>query len=277
MDHLPEGPELERLLESIEQAMYADLYAALPPALALQHGIEARARDGLLRITTRALDHPMMNRVMGVGLQRPADAQLDELAAHYAAAGIRRWMLQVLPHAETPAFRAACAARGIIKLRGWAKHVGPAALTPPARCDLRIQPVGVERADEWAAVVGETFAIPPAFHPWMARLAGREAWRLFGAFDGETLAAAAALYMHGEIGELTWAGTREGWRGRGAQSALIAARFAAAREAGVKWLVTETDEELPDKPNPSYHNMVRLGLPVRYVRANWGPPKPAEG
>ncbi|MCZ7607122.1 MAG: GNAT family N-acetyltransferase [Planctomycetota bacterium] len=116
----------------------------------------------------------------------------------------------------------------------------------------------------------------PRSTPWMARLAGREAWRLFGAFDGETLAAAAALYMHGEIGELTWAGTREGWRGRGAQSALIAARFAAAREAGVKWLVTETDEELPDKPNPSYHNMVRLGLPVRYVRANWGPPKPAD-
>jgi GNAT superfamily N-acetyltransferase len=276
VDNLPQGPELERLLESIEQAMYVDLYDALPPAMAQEYGVEAWRGDGLLRITTRALDHPMMNRVMGVGLQRPAEAQLIELAAHYAAAGIRRWMLQVPPHAETPAFRAACAERGIIKLRGWAKHIGPATLTPAARSDLPIQPVGAERAEEWAAVVGETFAMPPAFHPWMARLAGREAWRLFGAFEGETLVAAAALYLHGEIGELTWAGTREGWRGRGAQSALIAARFEAAREAGVKWLVTETDEELPDRPNPSYHNMVRLGLPVRYVRANWGPPKPAD-
>ena len=33
-----------------------------------------------------------------------------------------------------------------------------------------------------------------------------------------------------------------------------------------------TDEELPEKSNPSYRNVVRLGLPVRYVRANWGPP-----
>lgn len=42
----------------------------------------------------------------------------------------------------------------------------------------------------------------------------------------------------------------------------------------MEWIVTETDEELPDRPNPSYHNMLRLGLPVRYVRANLGPPKP---
>ncbi len=43
---------------------------------------------------------------------------------------------------------------------------------------------------------------------------------------------------------------------------------------GLEWLVTETDEELPDRPNPSYHNIVRAGMPVRYVRANWGPPPP---
>ena len=29
--------------------------------------------------------------------------------------------------------------------------------------------------------------------------------------------------------------------------------------------------DLPDRPNPSARNVVRLGLPVVYVRANWGP------
>ncbi len=55
---------------------------------------------------------------------------------------------------------------------------------------------------------------------------------------------------------------------------MIARRIRDARRMGLDWLVTETDEDLPDKPNPSYRNIVRLGLPVRYVRSNWGPPPP---
>jgi predicted GNAT family acetyltransferase len=247
----------------------------MPAELADAQGMECRREGKLLRLTARAMDHPMVNRVMGVGLDRSAEQELDALAEHYADAGIRRWMMQVLPHVETETFRKACEERGFVKLRGWAKHVGPSTLEITANTDLRVERVGEDRAQSWAAVVGETFGVHPELIPWLARLGGREKWRLYGAFDGNELVAAAALYVHDEtFGALNWAGTKESHRGRGAQSALIARRFEDARELGLKWLCTETDEELPDKPNPSYHNMVRLGLPVKYVRANWGPPKP---
>jgi len=54
----------------------------------------------------------------------------------------------------------------------------------------------------------------------------------------------------------------------------VARRVADARTAGAPWVVCETDEERPERPNPSTRNLVRLGVPVAYVRANWGPPKP---
>ncbi|MGH3166380.1 MAG: hypothetical protein ACRDN0_10865, partial [Trebonia sp.] len=54
-----------------------------------------------------------------------------------------------------------------------------------------------------------------------------------------------------------------------AQSALIAARAAAAREAGCDWLIGEARAEKPGEPNSSLHNMVRAGLGVRYTRPRW--------
>jgi ribosomal protein S18 acetylase RimI-like enzyme len=275
---LPQGPNLERLLEDVETAMYDAWYGALPDALAAEAGIESRREGGALRLTARGFDHPFFNRVMRYAMDgTDPEAALEDTLHHYEAADIRRWMVQVLPHVESEAFRAACAKRGVVRLRGWAKHVGRASLDVPAHTELRIEAVG-DRSRAWAAIVLETFGFPEAFHAWLARLAELDGWRLYLALDGTEPAAAAALYVGTgdagpRIGQLTFAGTLPRYRGRGAQSALAARRILDAREMGVDWIVTETDEELPDRPNPSYRNMVRLGLGVRYVRANWGPPK----
>lgn len=58
-------------------------------------------------------------------------------------------------------------------------------------------------------------------------------------------------------------------RGRGAQSALIAARALAARAAGCDWLVAETFAERPGEHNSSLRNMLRAGMTTRYERRNW--------
>lgn len=279
---LPEdGPPLERFLDRVEREMYRDLYEAAPPDLREALGIEVHAQGSLLRLTVRAQDHPFLNRVMGFG-EGEAAGTLDALAHHYRSAGIRRWMVQVPPHLESTSLREACDARGLVRHRGWAKHVAPASLQIPSRSDLQVvevDPADAAGVDAWAALVVETFALAPELRPWYTSLAGRERWRLYLAPDGDEPAAAAALYLPPPeagapiLAQLNFAGTRATFRNRGAQSALIARRFEDARALGVEWIVTETDEELPDRPNPSYHNMVRLGLPVRYVRANLGPPK----
>src|SRR5262249_11508996 len=62
----------------------------------------------------------------------------------------------------------------------------------------------------------------------------------FMAFDGERPVAIAALAVFEGLGYLTLATTAEGDRKRGAQSALISARIAKARELGCTAVVTET-------------------------------------
>ncbi|MBL8761756.1 MAG: hypothetical protein JNL50_10680 [Phycisphaerae bacterium] len=81
----------------------------------------------------------------------------------------------------------------------------------------------------------------------------------FAAFDGDVAAAFAALVPDcaGDgFGHLGWAGTVAGQRGRGGQSALIAARVSRAAELGLRWCVSETNTAIPT----SLNNLMRLGF-----------------
>lgn len=279
----PPDPRLVRRLEATEMAMHESFTRAAPRELARERGIEALRTGGLLRLTAAGFDHPFFNRVMGVGTERPAEAEVEALVAHYREVGVRRWMMQVLPAAETQAFRAACREHGLVKLRGWAKHLAPASLEVEAGTELRLERIAggsaPAREDAWAKIVVETFKMDPAVVGWLRGLAADPAWHLYLALDGDRPVATAALWASGagsepRVGELDFAGTLESHRGRGAQSALVARRFRDAREMGLEWIATETDEPPEGRTNPSRENLVRLGLPVLHVRSNWGPPKP---
>ena len=63
--------------------------------------------------------------------------------------------------------------------------------------------------------------------------------------------------------------TRPSHRRRGAQGALLARRIRDAADLGCRWLVTETGEDLPERPNPSFRNMLRTGFELAYQRANY--------
>lgn len=272
---LPEGVELERTLEVVERQLYADLYRAVPRELAREFGISASREAGALRLTATGVDHPFFNRVMGVGLERAPDRHWSKTQAdHFRSSGIRRFMLQILPHIETEALRQDLTHLGLQRLRGWAKHVGPARGVSGVRSDLDVERIHRDRAETWARLCGEGFHLPAALQPWLAETVGRADWYHYLAFAGDRPAACAALVVNGRFATLCFAATAPEHRRRGAQSALIARRMADAAGLECRWVVSETDEELPDRPNPSYRNVIRLGLPVRYVRANWGPPKP---
>jgi GNAT superfamily N-acetyltransferase len=75
---------------------------------------------------------------------------------------------------------------------------------------------------------------------------------------------------------LGWGGTLPSYRGRGAQSAMLAARIEAARHLGCRRLVVETGPDSAEKPNPSYRNVERAGFRVAYLRENWVRTNPAK-
>ena len=51
--------------------------------------------------------------------------------------------------------------------------------------------------------------------------------------------------------------------------AFVAARIEAAREAGCRWVCVETAPDTPEMPNPSTHNLHRMGFADAYERPNW--------
>ena len=260
-------------LERAECAMYADLYAAVPDDLGRSHGVALEVRGHEHRFLCAAVNHPFFNRVMGIGMSGETldDAWLSDHLERFGAAGIERYMLQTLPEVETDSLRATLRRHALGRLRGWAKHAGRPVPVPAHPTDLRIEEIGVADAAPWASICAEGFSFPRELSPWLERLAGRPGWRLYLAFDGTSPVASAALFIDGAFATLTFAATRPEARRRGAQGALIERRVADAAAAGVRWMVTETDEEEPDRPNPSYHNVVRLGFPALFVRPNWGP------
>lgn len=65
------------------------------------------------------------------------------------------------------------------------------------------------------------------------------------------------------------AATLPEFRGRGAQSVLLARRMEAARQLGCRYAVVETAAEQPGKVVQSYRNVQRLGFQLAYLRPNY--------
>ena len=56
---------------------------------------------------------------------------------------------------------------------------------------------------------------------------------------------------------------------RAQEAAEIAARLRAAAALGCEYASVETADDTPEKPNPSTHNLRRLGFEDAYRRPNW--------
>ncbi|MFN8496820.1 MAG: GNAT family N-acetyltransferase [Anaerolineae bacterium] len=260
------APDLVERLEFAEAEAYVDMFRVAPPEL----GLRVERVGGAVCLLAPSLPIILFNRVVGPGLREPAaDATVAEIAGLYQAAGISRWGVQLSPFAQPPALSGWLAARGLPRRDNWAKVYRAAAPPPRVATDLTVTSVGRDGAQAWAGVAVEGFEMPPFLGGWLAASVGEPGWRHYLAWDGETPAAAAALYIWDNVGWLGIEATRPAYRRRGAQGALIARSIADAVDLGCRWLVAETDEDTAERPNPSYHNMLRAGFSLAYLRPNY--------
>ncbi len=214
-----------------------------------------------------APDTPMLNRVVQLGVERPATPeQLD--AALLAMAGLRCYVA-VSPAARPPELADWLRRRGFEPGWGWRQFRRAADDLPAAETALELVEVGPERADDFAHVVRAAYGLPEATRPWIAATASLDGWTCWLALaDGEP-AGAAALFVDDGAGYLGFAATLPEHRGKGAQSALLAVRIRRAAELGCGEVFTETGELRPDRPSNSYRNILRAGFEELHVVANW--------
>ena len=107
----------------------------------------------------------------------------------------------------------------------------------------------------------------------MAATIGRTGWHHYMAWDESAPAAVGALFVRDRVGWLGVAATLPVYRRRGAQGAIMTRRLVDGAELGCEWFVTETGKDSPDKPNPSFHNMMHTAFVVAYDRPNYMPPR----
>jgi GNAT superfamily N-acetyltransferase len=244
--------ELERISEAALRSMY---------------GAEAVSAGGATCLRAPlAPASPMLNRVVGLGLERPAtEADLAEVEK---AMGAVDFYVAVSPSARPGDLDAMLEARGLEAGWGWMLFERPPTPAEPVETTLELVEVGPAEAEGWAGVVTAAYGLPDELLGWVSSVTRLPQWTCWLGLDGDEPAAAAALWVEGTSAYLGLAATLPDRRRVGGQRALLAARIERALELGCTTIVTETGERLPDRPSNSYRNILRAGFQERGIVGN---------
>jgi GNAT superfamily N-acetyltransferase len=225
-----------------------------------ERGLAAVELDGMLAMVTAAKDSDM-NRVIGLGLFRPASAEtIDKVERLYGRRNVP-FSVQLHPDAAPTELPSLLQSAGLKAVAPWtvlARNLDE----PPADQGkaIEVEKVSAKDADLFGSVIVRAFGIPFSQKDLFTSVVGRRGWSHYVASTGGTPIAAAWMYVHEGAALLAGSGTLPDARGRGAQRALTAHRLrdAAVRGAGVAFLETQAtwDEGTP----PELRNAERLGF-----------------
>jgi len=262
--------EFLRDLEEVELAAWSDFHRAAAGDIAGAGGIGLIPDVKVCAAVASKIDVLAFNRVLGLGLDKVVDAsEIAALVAEYQKRGVPRFFVQLHPQAAETGVDKTLEAAGFAHYNNWIKLYRSVEPAVKAKSDLEIREITKTEASRFGRIVVESFEWPALLMPWIAASVGRPNWRHYMAYHDDRAVATAAFFQHGEYAWIDFAATLADYRGRGAQSALLARRVQDARQAGCRWLVVETAEQTKHHEAPSYRNMIRYGFAVGYVRPNY--------
>jgi GNAT superfamily N-acetyltransferase len=266
------------LAEQTEIRAYVDFVTGAPAPVWEALGIGSLRVGTALALAIREDPSRFFNKAGGFGADGPiTEDVVAQVCEFYREQGVPQGAFMVAPPLLSQDWASIAAKRNLIEGGRLAKlgcevdalvgsADGIAALDP----DLRVGPVERHHALEWATVMMTTFGFTAPFMIEMAAACvGRPNWRQYAVWEGERIIAIGSIFVNGDCADMFGGATLPQGRGRGAQSALLAARARAAQDAGCRWLVAETGAEAPGEHNTSLHNMLRAGFQPLYERVTW--------
>lgn len=256
--------------ESVERAALASLHEAPEPRLRQRLDMRLERIGSATASIVPAIDSIVTNRVIGLGVERPAsEKDVERIARLYAAAGVARHLVHLDRDARPDRLEGWLERAGYEPYRAWVpfeRRAGEAPGEPDS--DLEVRRASPGDADAFGAIVADGFGLGEEATALVGALTGHPAWRTYLATDGGEPAGAAALFVHEGAGWLDWAATRPEFRRRGSQSTLLARRVVDAIEAGCEVLFTETGEAVPGDPQHSWRNIEKAGFEAGRAREN---------
>jgi GNAT superfamily N-acetyltransferase len=219
-----------------------------------------------------------ITQTFGLGLFAPAtDPDLDRIEAFFAERGERQVMHEVSPMAD-PTLLAMLPARGYrpMELSTVLHRPTGAPGDDASRAEREVRVRLLEPGEEsaWADVSARGWEAPPALDAMIREFALLNAERhdavCFAAEIDGAMIATGSLVVHEGVAVLAGASTLPAFRGRGAQTALLAARLRHAAALGADLAAMAA---LPG--STSQQNAERRGFRVAYTRIKWGRTPPA--
>ncbi|UCG61232.1 MAG: GNAT family N-acetyltransferase [Candidatus Zixiibacteriota bacterium] len=257
-------------LELTEVEAWNDFCCAAPRDAVEVCGIQfTRTRSSCFSIVP-CVDTLVFNRIVGLGVTEPVtESTLDKVISLYKQANVPRFFIQLHPECLTPETRQLLERKRFRHYNNWVKLFRDTIPMPPVDTDLRVEEISPADASVFANILINSFEWSEFLQSWVEGSVGRPGWRHYLAFDGDKPVATGALFVSGRFGWIDFASTLPIARGRGAQSSLVERRIIDAAQQRCKWLVVETAEDKPERPAPSFRNMIRHGFQVAYVRPNY--------
>ena len=262
---------LFRSIASCEIDAWQDMYSAAGLQLSDEFGIKVFSMGSACISMVKHIDILAFNRVVGLGLFQTASEQMvDNIISKYKSAGIPRFFIQIHPEAAPPQLKEWFEKRNILHYNNWVKHYRGLENLPRVETELEIREVNSkDEVDRFGEIITLSFDWPNEMRVWFENLVGRKSWKTYLAFEGDKAVAAALMYVKNDCGWLSFASTLPDYRGKGAQTALIARRIQDAAELGCKVLTVETAEDNEEKRSQSLQNIQKMGFEVAFIRPNF--------
>lgn len=262
--------DLAQIAEFIEGLSWEDHFLAAPEYLLWDQDLIIDHLNTALFFCHRSSYDLFYNRLIGLGLyETVSESMLDDLLSIIYSLGLPLFSVYVCPFTQPPEIHDWLNWRGFSIQDRHAKLVrGNHPIHQPPT-DLRIELTGEDYADAFAYVAVESFGLPEVMYDWLKGEVGRPGWQHYVAWDGDQPVASGAMFIRDQVAWLGHGGTLPQARRRGAQLALLARRIHDGLQLGCRWFVTETDQDLPWRPNSSYRNILRSGFQLAYLRDNY--------
>ncbi|MDR7274614.1 hypothetical protein [Catenuloplanes atrovinosus] len=257
--------------ETVEAHAFRAVYAAAPPDVTARLGLAGATIGGATVIGAPRARPTFWTRTVGLGATAPATPDVvGEVLDWYRAHDVPAASLHLAPPLMPPDWADVAAAHRLTPGPALVKLVRAAEELPTPGTSLSISPIGAEEAAESMAVLARGFG-------WDERdvadlMRGAMAEGLFTGYaarDGDTIVSAALLAVSGSWAFMNGAGTLPEHRGRGGQTALLAARVSEAARRGCTHVCATTWIPAEGQKNPSLDNMLATGFRPVYEQSSW--------
>lgn len=254
---------------------------------ALRLAVYAERPENRGRIAVRRVGRAVAMRFADVGyFNQVYHADVATLARwgeieDFFAGGGHRPKIYVTPGEERSRVEEGLRARGFAP--GYAvvrldREVGEGEPVETRGVEIAVEPVGADAVDEFFGTYLDAFGAvlsEPRRAAALANLRGLYGRPELGFWlarcEGEA-AGVGLMYRAGDLVFFSGGATLERFRGRGVQTALIAARLRAARETGARRATSWAEHG-----GRSERNLVRAGFTVVYADAAWSRPQGEQG